>query len=321
MRGRTQDLERDIDRVMVTRNRAFHWRRSRQDAWEHRLLARGAFLALKSIAVKAKADVAASTARSNQLTQERLRDCEQKLLKRCSESKEELRSIRQACASERTRMVSLREELCQTELPKLLKLLEKQQMAFETQRDCLEVQLTKQRECFDGERERLETLRQDEKNWAQAQLELQKRQQHAVLLTFSTTRRREFQRRTFSAWKELYLRAVVGQATHAAMVFQSLQSKMPAVHISSAADAQRIQSRAVPAAIRPVPMALQPLQLDRQKFGQCLLSPRKEAASPIDSMWRKWRRVDAGGVVRGQKPLSRLSSLLPSGEEGPQVGE
>lgn len=204
-------------------------------------------------------------------------------------------------------MESLRDEICREELPKLLTQLEKLQTSVDGQRRELEAQLTSQKERIRNQEERLDMLRQEMEHRVQileeshrGQLARQKLQQRAILQVFAARRIREFQRRTFSVWKEMHLRSLVGQVTHTAMVFQSQQSQASIVDWFSPNKEGGYQQCAAPASIRPVSAALEPLQLNSQKFDDCLRSPA--TATPIDAMWRRWRRVDAGVAGRGHKP-------------------
>ncbi|KAG7386091.1 hypothetical protein PHYPSEUDO_000683 [Phytophthora pseudosyringae] len=292
MQGRIQGLERDMNRALVIRNRALNWRPKRQKTWESRLISQGTFLAWKAFSVQVGLQTAAKMARYNDDTRVRLQLTGKEAMKHCSQAKEELGSIRQACASERMQMQAVCNEICQTELPKLLRILEHQH--------------TTQRECAERERE---LLRQDTERRVQkmvenhqTQLVRRKRQQHAMVQAFGAKRERELHRRTFSAWKELYLRSVVGQATHTAMVFRSQQPQLSTVEIPSPVDRREPESWAMAAAIRPIPIRVQPLQLEKQKFDECSRSPFSEVTTPIDAMWRKWRRIDTGVAGRDHKP-------------------
>ncbi|KAG2841119.1 hypothetical protein PC116_g15322 [Phytophthora cactorum] len=314
MQGRIQELERAINHALVTRSRAIHWRRKRQEMCENRFILHGAFLAWTSTSVQARLQSVAKMTRCNDDTRARLQIFKKEVMKRCLQAKEELSCIRQACTSESMHIVSLGEEITRTELPKLLALLGKHQRSFDSQQKHLELQLKSQRESAEKEREQHEMSRQDAEHRVQmlikahkAQLTRQKQQQRSIFQTFVAKRTREFYRRTFSAWKELYLRSVVGQATHTAMVFQTQQSTQ---ELSSPVNPREYQSRTMPASIRPVSIAVQRLQLEKQNLVDCLRSPMSAPATPIDSMWRKWRRVDGKAPGRGNKP--RSSSTPPS---------
>ncbi|RLN06774.1 hypothetical protein BBJ28_00020012 [Nothophytophthora sp. Chile5] len=80
-----------------------------------------------------------------------------------------------------------------------------------------------------------------------------------VLVRFSqhanpaNNRRREFQRRAFDGWKDSYLRGVVGQATHAAMISQPQQRTQQRSTADFEYRNDLNQSWAMPAAIRPIP--------------------------------------------------------------------
>ncbi|KAG2823040.1 hypothetical protein PC113_g3757 [Phytophthora cactorum] len=54
MQGRIQELERAINHALVTRSRAIHWRRKRQEMCENRFILHGAFLAWTSTSVQAR---------------------------------------------------------------------------------------------------------------------------------------------------------------------------------------------------------------------------------------------------------------------------
>lgn len=306
MQGRVQELEHEINRALVTRNRALNWRRKRQDTWENQFLSNKTFLAWKSSFVQAELR---KMAQSNENARARLQLVKQEVLKRCSKAKEGLNSIRQVCAEERTRIQSLRDEICQTELPKVLALLENQQREFDTQRECLESQLKTQRECIDRQQERMEMSSQDAEHRVQKMIEAyqiqlthRKRQLRAISQLCTLKRHRESQHRTFNAWKDFYLRSVVGQATHTAMVFKSQQSTFD---VCSPSDRQQ---STMPAAIQPVPVPLEPLPIANLNFDDCLRFSVSEAATPTDTMWRKWRRIDTGVAGRGHKLRPSLNS-------------
>ncbi|KAG3119109.1 hypothetical protein PI125_g2302 [Phytophthora idaei] len=63
MQGRIQELERAINHALVTRSRAIHWRRKRQEMCENRFILHGAFLAWMSTSVQARLQSVAKMAR------------------------------------------------------------------------------------------------------------------------------------------------------------------------------------------------------------------------------------------------------------------
>ncbi|OWZ00815.1 hypothetical protein PHMEG_00027915 [Phytophthora megakarya] len=291
--GRVQEVERDINHALVTRNRALNWRRQRHETWENQFLFGRTFLVWKAMSVQTALRAVAKMARHNENTRAQLQLVEMEIFKSCSQIKRELSIIRQECAGERTQIQLLRDEICQSELPKLLILLRNQQGEFETQRKRFELQCSNERECIEMEQERLKISRQDAKHRVQKLLEIhqkcRKHQQIIIYQIFAARRQRYFHQRTFSAWKELYLRSVVGQATHTAMVFQAQQPQMSIGDLLGPVDRTESQSWDMPAVIRPNRVDIPPLQLEKQHVDKC-----SEAATPIDVMWRKWRRVDAG---------------------------
>ncbi|KAK1934260.1 hypothetical protein P3T76_011463 [Phytophthora citrophthora] len=304
----TQDrikiLERDINRAVVIRNRAFNWRRKRQELWENQLISHHVFLTWKSYSIQAKLQSAATVARCNDDTRARLQLIVMNVLTRCSNAKEELNRVRQACFDECVRMHSLRQEICQTELPKLLTILANYQQSFDSRQRNLEMQLVDQRESFERERERLGMSRQDFEHCVQKTIEdhqenlvFQKRQQHAIFQAFSSRKKHELHHRVFGAWKEFYLRSIVGHATHTAMVFQSKQQQSSTSKVSRSIKRGEPKQWTIPASVQPISMLPQHLQ-------QTLLhSSISEVSTPIDAMWRKWRRVNVGVAGRGRKPL------------------
>ncbi|GMF35923.1 unnamed protein product [Phytophthora fragariaefolia] len=256
---------------------------------------------------------------SSERNRARLQLIEQKLLKRCSQAKEDVNVIRMACVSERAQIESLRDNVCLNELPKLLTLLENRQARFDIQRQQLEIQTKSQAEDLQSQVEQLQMSRQDveqrvlrlqEKNH-QDQLKYRKLQQRAVLHALTARKCKEFQRRTFSAWKELHLRSLVGQVTHTAMVFQSQKPHTFTIDSFRPSCTRYVHQQPCPAtaAGRPPSMVLDLLQPEVPKFDDCLRSSACPV-TPIDSMWRKWRRVDGGIASRGHRP--RPPPNLPS---------
>ncbi|ETM40379.1 hypothetical protein L914_13642 [Phytophthora nicotianae] len=315
MQGRIQTLERDVNHALVTRNRAIHWRRKRQEMWDNRFVLHGAFLVWMSTFVQARQQFVAKVERRNNDTRARLQDIKKEAMTCFSQAREACCRIRQACANERKQILFLRDEIIKSELPKLLALLESHQRNVNSQQERLELQLKSQRECAEQERERYDMLLQDAEQRTemliaahQSQLRRHKQQQRSIFQAFATKRRREFHRRVFSAWKELYLRSVVGQATHTAMVFQTQPSQLSTLELLSPMKRRESQSWAMPASIRPISRTVQRLQLEKQNFDDCLQSPMSEPTTPIDAMWRKWRRVDGRAAGRGLKYRSFLNS-------------
>ncbi|KAL4137780.1 hypothetical protein PRIC2_001290 [Phytophthora ramorum] len=113
MHGRLQEVEREINRTLVTRDRALHWRRKRNEIRDNQFLSYGVFLTWKSVSVQARLSSAAKMAQCNEHNRGRLQLVEQEVLKRCSQAKENLQGFRQACAGERMRIQLLRDEICQ----------------------------------------------------------------------------------------------------------------------------------------------------------------------------------------------------------------
>lgn len=313
MQEKLDDLERSLTRAVVTRNRALQWRRKRQEIWDDHFVSHGTFLAWKSLAVQSKRDSVINMAHCHERKRAQIKLFQDEVLKRCSQAKEDVCSFRHACTSEQAQIKSLRDEICREELPKLLTLLEKLKKSFDSQRQELEAQLASQNECIRNQEERLDMSRHDIEHRVQklleshrAQLNHRKLQQRAIFQALAARRCRESQRRIFSVWKEFHLRSLVGQVTHTAMVFQSQQSQASFVDLPSQSRHQRCTTPVV----QSVSVALEPLQFETQKFDDCLRSPKFEGVTPIDVMWRKWRRIDAGVAGRGHKP--RPSPNLPS---------
>ncbi|KAL3672376.1 hypothetical protein V7S43_003061 [Phytophthora oleae] len=304
---RIQKLERDVSRAVVTRNRAITWRRKRQEMWENRFISHGIFLTWKSCSIQEKLQSAVTVARCNDDTRARLQLIKTNVLTQCSNVMGELSRIRQACVDGCVQMQSLRQEICLTELPKLFTILKTHQRSFDNRQLHFEMQLVNQRESFERKREQLDMSRQDFEHCVQKTIEghqehlaYKKHQQHAIFQAFALRKNRELHRRIFGAWKEFYLRSIVGHATHTAMVFhsQQLQSPTNLMAVSSPIGRRQSQQWAMPASIRPISLAYQSLQSERQDF---LHSPISEAPAPIDTMWRKLRRVNVGVAGSGQK--------------------
>ncbi|KAG3250571.1 hypothetical protein PI124_g4792 [Phytophthora idaei] len=90
MQGRIQELERAINHALVTRSRAIHWRRKRQEMCENRFILHGAFLAWMSTSVQARLQSVAKMARCNDDTRARLQIFKKEVMKRCLQAKEEM---------------------------------------------------------------------------------------------------------------------------------------------------------------------------------------------------------------------------------------
>ncbi|GMF28640.1 unnamed protein product [Phytophthora lilii] len=281
----------------------------------NRHLGQGFFLAWKMIYVQARMCNAVKMAQHNECTRARLRLIEQEVRKRCALVKSDLNDIRLACTAERSQVQSLCEDVCQPEMPKLIELVENQRRNFSNQMRCLEAQLENQREHSQNQEERLKMAQQDADLHArmiledhQAQLRNQKLKKHIISQALAALKRRESQRRTFNAWKEIYLRSLVGQATHTAMVFRS---QHPQVASTVECGSPRGYNPSLPsAAILPAPaIAIQSLQsVEGMKVGADSIS---RSPVPDDTLWRKWRRVDAGTAGRGLKPRP-ITRALPS---------
>eukprot|EP00644_Phytophthora_capsici_P010924 jgi/Phyca11/532971/estExt2_fgenesh1_pg.C_PHYCAscaffold_90155 len=270
-------LEKDVNRTMVTRNRALNWRRKRQELWENQFISHRIFLNWKLRSAQAKFQSAAAMARCNDDTRSRLQLIEMNVLAQCSSAKEELNRVRQACINECVQMQFLRREICQTELPKLLTIVRNHQRSFDNQQRHLEMQLVNQRESFERERERLNMSRQDFEHCVQKAIEekrlFQKRQHHAMFQVFTSKKKWELHRRVFGAWKEFYLRSIVGHATHTAMVFQSQHLRASTSEVSRPIRRGESHQWTMPAPIRrgeshqwTMPAPIRPISLASQHW-------------------------------------------------------
>ncbi|RLN73837.1 hypothetical protein BBJ28_00012918 [Nothophytophthora sp. Chile5] len=230
-----QTLTRDVEHALLTRNRVLRWRQTRLDGWARRSLIHESFLALKTASLQAKARSMIEAATRNENIRSRLHQTEHELLQRCLQSKAQLQIARQACSNELKRVQHLRDDMCDKELPKLLERVETQRERFEMARQDVDGRVQRMLETHQAQRIR------------------SKRRQRAMLGALANSRHRESQRRAFDGWKDSYLRGVVGQATHAAMVSQPQQRTQQCSKADFELRNDLDQSWAMPAAIRSIP--------------------------------------------------------------------
>ncbi|CEG42705.1 uncharacterized protein PHALS_12958 [Plasmopara halstedii] len=283
LHGEIQELERRMYRLVLSRNRAIYWRQNRQEMWEKQFLLQGTFLTWVSLFREEKGR---STVERHENTQAQLQGIKTDISRCSCKAKEILKSARQICTSERMRIVSVRNDVIKTEIPKVLELIETQKVAYESLQRTFESQIRTQQEVTDMERERHGMLNQDTehcikalKTALQTNFKLLRMQQRAILLVISTRKRREFNRRIFSCWKECYLRSTIGQAIHTAMIFRSQHPQLYNVNsFSSIVNHGELQF--VPSAKKP--------HLRQQFNSDCSIT--SELSKPTDMMWVKWRR-------------------------------